>query len=411
MRQAAALPTAPDRLLTLDVIRGVAVMGILLANIAAFSLPEAAYFSPLAWGGTGPADIAAWLANFVLVEGKMRGLFSFLFGASMLLVIDRAEGAGRSPARVHFSRLGVLFLIGIAHLYLVWWGDILAHYALVGAVAFLFVRLDTRQLVAAGLVCLLLSLLTSGMGLLAMIDAADGRNPAVWNSFATSFGVPARELLVGEVQAMRSAWVDQLAWRWKHASGMLAFLAAVGPETLSAMLLGMAGFRSGFLTGGWERARYRRWTIVTLAIALPAYALLGAATIRSGFDQRWVFFGSLVGSVPFRVLAVAGYSALIILAVRPGGWLTERVAAVGRTAFSNYLGTSALVTAMFYGWGLGQFGQWSRASIFLVPPVVFGVMLAWSRPWLQRFHYGPLEWFWRSASRLELAPMSKQRLV
>jgi uncharacterized protein len=111
------------------------------------------------------------------------------------------------------------------------------------------------------------------------------------------------------------------------------------------------------------------------------------------------------------VLAVAGYSALIILAVRPGGWLTERVAAVGRTAFSNYLGTSALVTAMFYGWGLGQFGQWSRASIFLVPPVVFGVMLAWSRPWLQRFHYGPLEWFWRSASRLELAPMSKQRLV
>ena len=409
MAEAAALPATSGRLLSLDVIRGVAVVGILLANIPAFAFPEPAYFSPLAWGGTGPADVAAWLATFVFVEGKMRGLFSFLFGASMLLVIDRAEAAGGSAARVHYSRMAVLFVLGMAHLYLVWWGDILAHYALVGAVAFLFIRMEPRQLVAAGMAALLLSMVLGGIGLFAMIGAADGRDPALWESFARVFGAPSRASMMPEVEAMRGSWADQIAWRRSHASDPIAVLPAIGPETLSAMLLGMAAFRSGFLTGAWERARYSRWALVTLAIALPAYALLGIATILSGFDQRWLYFGSIVASAPFRVLGVVGYAALIILALRPGGWLTERIAAVGRAAFTNYLGTSVLVTAIFYGWGLGEFGSWSRAAIYAVPPMVFAIMLAWSKPWLTRFHYGPLEWLWRSLSRFEPAPLLRRR--
>ena len=105
-----------------------------------------------------------------------------------------------------------------------------------------------------------------------------------------------------------------------------------------------------------------------------------------------MFLGSIVASEPFRVLAVVGYAALVVLLVRPGGWLTERVAAVGRAAFTNYIGTSILVTAIFDGWGLGLFGSVSRAAIYLVAPLVWLVMLAWSKPWLDRFQYGPLEW-------------------
>ena len=120
-------------------------MGILFANIPAFAFPTPGYFSPLGWGGTDPGDIGVWLTNFVFVEGRMRGLFSFLFGASMLLVIDRARESGQSAARVHYSRMAVLFLFGMAHMYLVWWGDILAHYALVGAIAFLFARMQASQ--------------------------------------------------------------------------------------------------------------------------------------------------------------------------------------------------------------------------------------------------------------------------
>ena len=124
--------TGVARVATLDVIRGVAVMGILIMNIVAFAMPEAAYMNPASFGSHGAVDYGVWAVNFVLVDGKMRGLFSFLFGASMLLVIERAEAKGENPLRVHYARMFWLLLFGLAHLYLLWWGDILAHYALVG---------------------------------------------------------------------------------------------------------------------------------------------------------------------------------------------------------------------------------------------------------------------------------------
>jgi uncharacterized protein len=398
------------RYLTLDVVRGVAVMGILLANIAAFALPTSAYFSPLAWGGTGPDEIAVWLANFVFVEGKMRGLFSFLFGASMLLVIERSQAAGENPAKVHFSRMAVLLLFGLAHLYLVWWGDILAHYALVGAIAFLFVGLRTEQLLAAAFAVIVGTLLWNSMGLLALVQSAARDTPQaieLWNEFAWSFGVPPQEWLNSQIAAMRGAWPEQIAWRREYLDGPISFLTAVGPETLAAMLFGMWAYRSGFLTGSWERGAYRRIAVVCLAIAWTAYFLLGLNTIAQGFDQRWVFFASIVATTPFRILGTIGYAALVILAIRPGGWLTERLAAVGRAAFTNYLGTSILVTAIFYGWGFGQFARWDRAAIYVVPPLVWLLMLLWSKPWLDRFRYGPFEWLWRSLARLKLQPMRK----
>lgn len=384
-------------------------MGILLANIAAFALPSSAYFSPMAWGGHGAPEIAVWLANFVFVEGKMRGLFSFLFGASMLLVIERAQTAGENPARVHFSRMAVLSLFGLAHLYLIWWGDILAHYALVGAFAYIFARLRSEQLLAAACVGLGLTLFWNGGGLFAMMEAAGRDTPeavATWTEFAKGFGIPPREWLASEIAAMQGTWLQQVAWRW-NAENPIAFLKVVGVETLTAMIFGMWAYKSGFVTGGWERSSYRKVAIVSLSIAWAAYLLLGLNTIAQGFDQRWVFFASIVASVPFRILGTIGYAALVILALSPGGWLTERLAAVGRAAFTNYLGTSILVTGIFFGWGLGQFAKWDRATIYLVPPLVWLVMLLWSKPWLERFRYGPFEWLWRSLARLQLQPMRK----
>jgi uncharacterized protein len=385
-------------------------MGILFANIPAFAFPTPGYFSPLGWGGTDPADIAVWLTNFVLVEGRMRGLFSFLFGASMLLVIDRARESGRSAARVHYSRMAVLFLFGMAHMYLIWWGDILAHYALVGSIAFLFARMQANQLMAAALTTLLLAIIWAGGGMAALIESAPRNTPdavETWNNFSRSFGVPPREWLLEEISAMQGTWLQQVAYRWSNEAGALAFLKTIGAETLAAMLFGMWAYRSGFITGDWDRARYRRIAIICLGVAWSAYLLLGLNTMAQGFDQRWVYFASILASAPFRILGTIGYAALFILAVRPGGWLTERLGAVGRAAFTNYLGTSILVTAVFYGWGLGQFAKWNRASIYLIPPLVWLLMLLWSKPWLDRFRYGPLEWLWRSLARLKLQPMRK----
>ncbi len=399
-----------QRIATLDIIRGIAVMGILVANMPAFALPGAAYFSPMAWGGTGPAELAAWATTFVLIEGKMRGLFTFLFGASMLLVIDRAEAAGRSPAGAHYSRAAVLLAIGLAHLYFIWWGDILAHYAMVGAIAFLFHRLGARALLIWGLVALSLTVAMNFMGWMVLLDSAARDTPQkieIWNNFAKSFGIPSRAWMDSEIAAYRGGWDANVAWRVAHENP-LGFLQTVGMETLSAMLLGMAAFRSGFLTGSWTPARYKRWAIACLGLAWGGYALLATVTYSHGFDQRWVFFGSIVGSGPFRIIGVVGYAALFILLIRPEGWLGQRLAAVGRAAFTNYLGTSILVTAIFYGWGLGQFAEWSRAQLYIVPPIVWLLMLAWSKLWLERFNYGPLEWLWRSLARWQLQPMRKR---
>ena len=405
---------ASRRIATLDVVRGLAVMGILLANLPAFALPHAAYFSPLAWGGASTPDVVAWFTNFVFIEGKMRGLFSFLFGASMLLIVDRARASGHNAAAVHYPRMAVLFAIGVAHLYLIWWGDILAHYALVGAVAFFFTRLQTRALVAWGLGFLGLSFLSGLAGFMALADSAARDTPqaiATWTDFGRGFGIPPRAELEEELAAMRGPWIDNVRWRWKHATDPFSFLKFGAMQTLSAMLLGMAAFRSGLLTGDWDRSRLKRWAALCLAIGLGGYAVLGVLTIANGFDQRFVFLGSIVASEPFRVLAVVGYAALAVLLVRPGGWLTERIAAVGRAAFTNYLGTSILVSAIFCGWGLGLFGSVSRASIYLVAPMVWLIMLAWSKPWLERFQYGPLEWAWRSLARWELQPMRKRAVA
>lgn len=389
-------------------IRGIAVMGILLANLPAFALPEAAHFSPLAAGGTSLADRIIWYLNFVLVEGRMRGLFSLLFGASLLLVVTRARAAGLSDLAVHVCRMTTLFAIGFAHLYLVWWGDILTHYALVGLAAFLFTRSDTRMLLVWACGFLLLAFLYGLGGYQALLDSAPrdtARQVATWNDFARGFGVPPAGDLDAEITAMRGSWLDQVRWRWVHAHNPFSFVLLVGPQTLSAMLFGMAAFRSGMLSGNWGRLRLKRWAVTGLGLSLPVYAILGHNTLANGFDQRSVYLGSIVASEPFRMIGVAGYAALAMLAMRPGGWLTIRLAAVGRTAFSNYLGTSILVTSIFYGWGLGLFAHLPRATIYLVAPLIWAIMLVWSKPWLDRFAYGPLEWLWRSLARGRLQPM------
>lgn len=390
-----------DRLIALDAIRGVAVMGILLANLPLFAMPNAGWFSPLGWGGTSPADQIVWFLNFVLVEGKMRGLFSLLFGASMLLVIDRARAAGESGAGVHFRRMTVLFAIGLGHLYLFWVGDILAHYALVACAAYLFVRLSVRGLVIAGVAMLAVQCLLNLMGGLALLDSAARDTPgriATWEAFAYQFGEPARAVLIDQVQAIRGSFGEAARWRWTHESGPIGLLWIFGLETLSTMLLGMAGLRSGFLTGAWDAARYRRWAIVCLSTATPVYIACGIATWLHGFDQRWVYFSSIVIAEPFRTVMTIGYAALAMLMFGTGA-ATARMAAVGRAAFTNYLGTTLLMTFVFSGWGLGQFGSWSRWQLFLLPPLVWGLMLLWSKPWLNRFAYGPFEWIWRSLSR------------
>ena len=406
-----------QRIVTLDIVRGVAVMGILAMNIVAFAMVPQAYMNPLAYGVESAADLASWAFSFVFVDGKMRGLFSFLFGASMLLVIQLAEKSGESAKRVTYRRQLWLLLFGMIHYYLIWYGDILIGYALVGMVAWFFRNRPVRSLVRWGVALVAIQLLIMGgmafyFNVVAQAVAAGTATPDMleqWAEMTRDIAVPTAEILREDMALFLGPWTGIVEHQVVDKGLMpLVFTFMFGWETLAYMLFGMAALKSGFLTGDWTDARYRKAALIGLGIAVPAYVILAALIFADGFAVPSLFTYAMAGSIPFRPLMVVAYGAIIILATRRGGWLVDRIAAAGRAAFSNYLGTSIVMTGLFFGWGLGWFGSFSRIELWAVVAFAWVLMLAWSKPWLDRFAYGPLEWLWRSLARGRLQPMRRR---
>jgi uncharacterized protein len=407
----------PKRIATLDIIRGVAVMGIFGVNVIAFAMPEQAYFNPEAYGTNSPADLFLWFATFILIDGKLRGLFSLLFGASMLLVIERAEAAGRSPADIHYSRMFWLLVLGCVHYYLIWFGDILTLYALTGMLAFIFRKRSVRALMILGFVFLALDLVVSGsLAATYFLGEAAAHAPgasadaiAHWQMLSGAFAPPDSASVAQQLALYQGSWIgivrDQLT---EGLTGPIYQFVFGVLETLGYMLLGMAGLKSGFLRGAWDDARYRRIACWTLGVSIPAYAIFAWIEWRSGFDASIFFLIFFVATNPFRLAMMAGYAALIILLSRRGGWLVQRIAAAGRVAFTNYLGTSLIATMIFNGYGFGLFGQLGRLQAWLFAPAFWVVMLLWSKPWLDRFNYGPFEWLWRSLARRGPQPIRRR---
>lgn len=408
--------TSSNRIFSLDMIRGVAVMGIFSVNVIAFAMIEAAYFNPPAYGGWHGADLGLWAANMLIIDGKMRTLFSMLFGASTLLVIERAEAAGMSGPRVHIRRMLVLLGFGLAHFYLIWFGDILTLYAASGLIAFLFRKLPVERLIALGAAFLLVSMLLFSGFMFSQYQAdmaahAPGATQAAikeWNDGLGAFFPSASELARDKALHL-GPWLALVRDNLAHWQEIFPMTLVFMPDTIGLMLLGMAGYKSGFLTGEWDDIGYARVARVAIPIGLAAGAAIVAYDILSHFYIVGVFSAFVILATPFITVMAFGYAAIIILLSRGQGWLARRIAAAGRCAFTNYLGTSLIATFVFYGWGLGLYGALSRWQAWLLVPIVWVIMLAWSKPWLERFNYGPLEWAWRSLARGKLQPMRRKR--
>ena len=409
--------TSTDRIATLDTVRGIAVMGILAMNIVAFAMPFPAYMNPQAYGGAEGINLASWLFNAVLIDGKMRGLFSILFGASTLLVIQKAEEAGRGGAGAHYRRMIFLLIFGLIHFYFIWFGDILSLYALCGLLIYAFRRKSPRALTGWAIGFLTISFVLFSAMSLSAIAANDPTIPAEQREgmqearrqieLETGANSPK---IAEELKIYGGSYASQVDLRFNEmrAFPFISFLT-FGWETIGLMLIGMALFKSGYLTGAWEPQRYRKWAAWCFGIGVPGAAALAITVMNSGFDAAIVFGSAVVWTMPFDILLAIGWAALVILWVKRGGAspLRDRVAAAGRTAFTNYLMTSIVMTAIFYGWGLGLFGDLNRISLWIPVLAMWGLMLAWSKPWLERHHYGPLEWLWRSLSRGSIQPLKK----
>lgn len=406
--------TSADRIQSLDIIRGLAVMGIFSVNVVGMAMIESAYFYPPYFGFGGVGDKIMWAANFLIVDGRFRAMFSILFGASMVLVIERGIAAGKHDWAVHYPRMFVLLAFGVAHFYLLWWGDILVNYALVGMIAFIFWRLPARWLLLASVLALSAAYgpqLYFGTQQVAQFEAKRGPDATAADkqALAEAMEGPSAEDFAEDRQA-HSTLAAHIHQSTSEESRMRPWnsLPGYGLETLGLMLLGMAGYKSGFLTGTWPRKRYVQAAVIGVGINLAYFGYSTYAILRDNFDPFTYFPLDRIYAGPFHPVAAIGYcAAIILLFVGKHNALTERLAAVGRAAFTNYLGATLFGTLLFYNHGLGLYGDVSRGEAWLFAPLLWAIMLLWSKPWLDRFRYGPFEWAWRSLSRWQWEPMRK----
>ncbi|MCB2083611.1 MAG: DUF418 domain-containing protein [Sphingomonadaceae bacterium] len=390
-------------------------MGILAANIVAFGQPFQAYMYPDAFL-TGHDDSSnwMWIVQFILVDGKMRGLFTLLFGAGMYLFLERAWARG-SGIPLQARRLGWLLLFGLVHFFLIWRGDILVLYALSGFAALLFVKLKAKTqmhlgilgYIAGGLVYALL------FGPLYFVaETPLGKNVAFVELAETLGEAKALEIADGVSEAaiiQNGSWFDFVGHNFAvHGLDPFSMIFVFAFETVPLILLGMALYRMGLFSGGFAPGRQRMWgwlgviggTLVTIPIAL-----WGASTGPS-------YWGSLAALTAFsflpRLPVVVGLAALLALwGAHANGWLGRRIKAAGRAAFTNYLGTSILMLFVFHGWAGGLYGELNRPQLYIVVASTWVLMLLWSKPWLDRFRFGPLEWLWRCLTYGERFPLKR----
>jgi uncharacterized protein len=383
-----------DRHLSLDVLRGLGVMGILAVNAVAFGMPMSVYMSPeLSPFGMAGAEATAWWLVQTFFHYKFVTLFSILFGVSILLVggerSDKARGA------LLRRRLGWLLVIGLLHGLLIWYGDILLLYACTGFVALLARSWTPRRLFTVSLTILLLGSALAVAPLILLESAPaelQQKIIAEMNQPGSSVDVAAA------TAAMRAGLGSAMAenfksWMILQPVSLIVFIWRTG----ALMLLGMALFKTGFLTG-----KARTW-IYLLLIALGGAGLAwtgweNSMKLATNFAEPQAM-GRYNMAYEFASLPITlGYASLAILLIRSRfvARLLNPVARLGQMAFTNYLTQSLMMTTIFWsGRGLGLFGELDRVELWGCVIAIWALQLVWSPLWLSRFPMGPMEWVWR----------------
>ena len=392
-------PVAPEeRVEVLDVVRGFALFGILVANWRGFGWPAEFYGAP------GPvmttaADRAVQTVIDLLFTNKFITLFSFLFGIGFAIQMERAESRGVAFAALHARRMVVLLLLGLAHGWLLWWGDILATYAVAGLLLLLFRRSGQRTVLGwgIGLQCLPLVLT-----LWRLWSGPVARAPTP----------PPAELVANAARAyLGGSWMDlqrQLVHDWKVNNAGAQFLVLM---TLGLFLLGLYVGRSGFLQRWQEEApRLRRLCAWGLAGGLAgSVAVLAVRKIYQPTLTKLPGLALLLRAVSLLATPAlsAAYAAGMALFASSGALprLRQGLQAVGRTALSNYLLQSVVGTTLHYGYGFGLYGKVGAPEGVAFSLLVFALQMPLSVWWLSRFRFGPLEWLWRSLTYCQVQPM------
>lgn len=381
-------------------------MGILMMNIQSFSMIEAAYMNPTAYGDLRRANFWVWIASHVFFDQKFMTLFSLLFGAGIVLLSEKNRLSGRSPPGLHYRRMLWLFVIGMAHAHLFWFGDILVTYALTGCIVFLLRNLRPVWLATAGFVAISVpSLLFMALG------ATIPYWPAEAIQDARQDWAPDASTVAQELEIYRGGWLGQLAHRVPMSLLVQTFLLVFFSAWRAGgvMLFGMALLKWSVLSGGKPVRVYASLIGLGVLIGFP----LILTGIRLNFQADWslrysLFFGSQWNY--WGSLAVALSYAAVVCLWQKGRWLLfirNMLARIGKTALTNYLLQTLICTTLFYGHGFGLYGRLERWQQALVVVGVWAVQILFTEFWLRRYDQGPFEYLWRSLTYWHLRPIPR----
>lgn len=429
-----------ERISTIDTIRGVALFGILLMNIPGFGFHTLSFYNLIKVAPHNTVDFYTFEVIEVFFEGTMRGLFSMLFGAGMLLFLmnKKESGIGPTTTELYYRRLLLLVGFGLINAFvLLWRGDILFFYGLGGMLLFPFRKMSAKWLVVAGLVFFSMAAVKTQWN---HLDLRSQRKAYLEAVAVEKSG----KKLTPEQTAAKSAWEQRANWKPDEAegnrnianmrSGYGTVFATLLPDNANGeiwgmyhwavwdcvgmMLIGMALFKLGYFSNKPRTSTYVMGLVVGYGIGLP----IGYFMFTLGFIPSIMNLGNYVDAYTMphsvlydlkRLFLSLGHASLVMLVFRSKvvPWLMKGLANVGQMAFTNYLMQSIICTLIFHGYGLGLYNKLAFHQLYYI---VFGVWVAqliFSAIWLRYYRFGPFEWAWRSMTYWKKQPFKLKEPV
>lgn len=377
--------TPSERITSLDVLRGAGIFGILLLNVPSIALPSIASTNPSAYKYFTGADYIVWVLTHVFADQKFLAIFTILFGAGIVLFMDKKQGEHESPGRLHFKRMFWLLVFGLVHAYIVWDGDILAVYAMCGFIVVFARNWEPINQLLTGIGFIFITSLHD----LAFVIQGNTEVLSGWDGDTVG--------IEREIAAYQSEWVVQVLYRAPDVftSHTVGFLAGTGWYLAGLMLIGMALYKYGVLSGDRSGVFYRQTSITLITVGV-SITVAGVVFIEhAGWSRNAAVYWAEIDRFGSLLTAI-GYITLLVYVARVcSNTVTRVLANVGRTALSNYILQSLIATSIFYGHGFGLIGTVSRVQLLGVILSIWLVQVILTELWLHRFNRGPLEQLWR----------------